>query len=44
MTPYPHMDMTHIIKINYSIIIPEKWDIIMTTWGHDMTFLPIHDL
>ena len=24
MTSYPHKDMTHIIKINYGIIIPEK--------------------
>ena len=24
MTSYPHEDMTHIIKINYDIIIPEK--------------------
>ena len=24
MTSQPHQDMTHIIKINYGIIIPEK--------------------
>ena len=40
MTSYPHKDMTHIIKINYGIIIPEKkYDIIMTKRGHDITFL-----